>query len=90
VRSPVLDRDYPPDLQAIELKRVKEILEDLDWTPETLRGSRAANWSDLDDRMNYIVDFFRSHQQNSELFEPPFTTEQMAEIDAGRVPSGRL
>lgn len=90
VRSPILDQDYPPDLQTIELKRVKEILDTLDWTPDTLRGSRAVNWGDLDDRMNYIVDFFRCYQQNAELFEPPFTAEQMAEIDVGRVPGGRL
>jgi hypothetical protein len=55
-----------------------------------MRGSRARDWGDLDDRMNFIVNLFRSRQKNLELFDQPFLFEQRLEIDEGRVPGGTL
>jgi hypothetical protein len=37
------------------------------------RGTRPVEWSDLADRMRYLVTLFRAHQRRLELFEPPFT-----------------
>lgn len=54
------------------------------------RPSRAIDWSDLDDRMRYIANFFRSRQKSLELFEPPFLFDQQAAIAGGRVPEGPL
>ena len=42
-----------------------------DRTPDTLVGSAATDWSDLGDRMNFILDLFRSRQQNPALFTNP-------------------
>jgi hypothetical protein len=81
---------FPPDLQQIKSEQVREILGRYDRSGDTLHRSRADDWSDLDDRMNYIVDLFRSYQQEPALFEPPFTPEQMAEMDDGRIPEGEL
>ncbi|UCG26336.1 MAG: hypothetical protein JSW55_10260, partial [Chloroflexota bacterium] len=81
---------FPPDLQEIESERVKELLGRYDRSGDTLHRSRADDWSDLDDRMNFIVDLFRSYQQEPAHFEPPFTPEQMAAIDEGRIPDGAL
>lgn len=81
---------FPPELQEIESERVRQLLKRYDRSGDTLRRSRADDWSDLDDRMNYIVDLFRSYQQEPALFEPPFTPEQMTEIDDGRIPEGKL
>lgn len=52
--------------------------------------SRAIDWSDLDDRMRYIANFFRSRQKSLEIFEPPFLYEQQASISEGKVPAGPL
>ena len=37
-----------------------------------LRRRGADNWTDLNDRMGYIVELFRSQQQDRRLFEAPF------------------
>jgi len=45
----------------------------------------------LEERMNYVADFFRSHQrERSHVTTPPFPAEQVAAIHAGRVPAGPL
>ena len=66
------------------------MVDELDYTPGTTQGSAACDWTDLGDRMNYLVDFFRSRQQERELLEPPFTPRQAAAIRAGEVPDGPL
>jgi hypothetical protein len=40
--------------------------------------------------MNYIVDLFRSRQDDPNLFAPPFSEAQRAMITSGRIPSGPL
>jgi hypothetical protein len=66
------------------------LLDRFDRSSPDMRGSRARDWGDLDDRMNFIVNLFRSRQKNLELFDQPFLFEQRLEIDAGRVPVGTL
>jgi hypothetical protein len=90
VKPSTRDKTFPPELQEIQSERVLAILGRYDRSGDTLRKSRADDWSDLDDRMNYIVDLFRSYQQEPALFEPPFTPEQMVELEGGRVPEGEL
>jgi hypothetical protein len=50
----------------------------------------ARDWSELPQRMHYIVHFFRVCQAQPALFAPPFTTEQARLIREGRVPDGSL
>ena len=66
------------------------LVERFDRSGPDMRGSRARDWGDLDDRMNFIVNLFRSRQKNLELFDQPFLFEQRLEIDEGRVPGGTL
>ncbi len=40
----------------------------------SLRGSAAADWAVLEDRMNYIVNLFRSRQQDATLLQQPELT----------------
>jgi hypothetical protein len=61
-----------------------------DRTPDSYAGSRASNWAEIGDRMNYICDLFRSRHFDPGLFTPPYTDEQRAEILLGRVPPGPL
>lgn len=61
-----------------------------DRTPNDLAGSRASDWSDIRDRMNFIVDLFRSRHLDEGLFAAPFTDAQRREVLAGAVPAGPL
>ena len=81
---------YPPDLQILTLPELVDTLKEWDYTPDTITGSGAKDWTDLKDRMNFIADLFRSRQQDPALFSPPFSPQQMEKIIAGSVPEGRL
>jgi hypothetical protein len=61
-----------------------------DRTPDSHIGSRARDWGELRDRMNYIVDLFRSRHFDGRLFDSPYTEAQWAALLAGRVPPGPL
>lgn len=81
---------YPSDLQSLSLPEAEELVQRLDRTPHTTRGSAARDWTLLGDRMNYVVDFFRSRQQDRSLLQAPFNPQQVDGILRGRVPKGRL
>jgi hypothetical protein len=57
---------------------------------DTLIGSRAGDWTRLEDRMGYIVDLFRCFHLDASVLAPPYGEAQVLAIEAGRVPSGRL
>lgn len=60
----------------------------LDRTGGTGRGSAARDWADLDERMNYIVNLFRSRQRHPPVRSQPFSPEQAASIRERRMPPG--
>ena len=53
-------------------------------------GSAAVDWASITDRMNFIINLFRSRQQDAELFTEPFTDEQRITLNEGLVPAGQL
>lgn len=81
---------FPHDLLFIEDPRCRALVSRFDYRQDTLSGSAADNWSSLADRMNFVVAFFRSHQQSKRLFEPPFSVHQADAIEAGHIPAGPL
>ena len=81
---------FPTDLLTIEDNSCKTLVARFDTVSNTLTGSAADNWGNLSDRMSFVVDFFRSHQQNQHLFEQPFLKSQVAAIEAGHIPAGSL
>jgi hypothetical protein len=86
-------RRFPDTLKTIETTELADFLfgpQGWDRTPDTLTGSAAQNWTELEDRMNFIVDLFRSRQSEPVLFTPPYSDEQRAMIVTGQVPSGPL
>ncbi len=85
-----LDRPFPAALQQITLPELQVRLAALDPTPDSPRDSGAVDWAALPDRLHFIIDMFRSYQESPELFEPPFTPEQLADLRAGRLPAGDL
>lgn len=83
-------RMFPDELAVATLEPLVELLARLDRTPNTVLGSAARNWGDLGDRMNFVVDFFRTRQQDAALYQQPFTDEQVAMLGAGTMPTGKL
>jgi hypothetical protein len=82
--------NYPADLLSVEDPHCLGLVRSFETGEDTLSGSAAENWASLKDRMSFVVDFFRSHQQYKRLFEPPFLDNQAPTIEAGRMPGGPL
>jgi hypothetical protein len=53
-------------------------------------GSASVDWRLLPDRMNFIVNLFRSRQQDDDLLGSPFSDEQRALIEKDQVPPSDL
>lgn len=81
---------FPDVLQHLELPELVALVKQYDYTQDDLTGSGASDWGHLPDRMNFILDLFRSRQKSLELFDQPFLYEQRLEMSANRVPVGRL
>lgn len=81
---------FPADLRRVIMPELQAVLARFDRTPDDIEGSAAADWSDYGDRMNYVVDMFRSRQQTPSLWHAPFEPPQAAAIRDGHVPAGRL
>lgn len=82
--------DFPDELLSLENPKTLEIVRMFDKDLNSLSGSAAENWANLNDRMTFLADFFRSHQRYSPLFDPPFSDDQIQSILANRVPGGSL
>jgi hypothetical protein len=61
-----------------------------DKTKGTGSPSGARDWAELPQRMNFIVNLFRSRQLDPDLFSPPFTPEQLVDLAQRKVPPGPL
>lgn len=83
-------RSFPAALERVELPELRAVLGALDRTPDTTDGSAADDWAALDDRMNFIVDLFRSRQRDRSLRSSPFSSAQLADLHAGARPRGPL
>jgi hypothetical protein len=81
---------FPASLKQLANPELTALLVRIDPTPDSLRDSGALDWADLPDRLHFIADMFRCYQESRDLFDPPFTPDQMAAIEAGRLPEGRL
>lgn len=90
VIAPTGVTSFPNDLIEIENPRCLELVRMFETSQDTLSGSGAKNWSSLQDRMSFVVDFFRSHQQYKRLWDPPFSEEQGTVIESGHFPAGPL
>ncbi len=82
--------DYPKALLALELPELIALLGRFDGRLDSMVDSGANNWSNLEDRMGFIVELFRYRQQELDLFGPPFDDVQLRDLDGGRLPSGAL
>jgi hypothetical protein len=81
---------FPAELRRLQHPALLALLQELDGTLDSSRGSAANDWACLRDRMNFLVDFFRSRQQDIRLYQQPFYDAQLAVIRAGGIPAGPL
>ena len=75
-----------PDALATPEGALADFLATWDRTGGTGVGSGADDWEQLDQRMNYIANLFRSRQQHAPLLAAPYTASVLAEMASGRVP----
>jgi hypothetical protein len=81
---------FPALLVELAYPELAALLDRIDPTPDSLTGSGAADWSVLEDTMYFIADLFRCYHAWEPLFDSPFTPAQVAHLQAGRRPEGRL
>jgi hypothetical protein len=84
------ERRFPDMLQTIEHPELIRFLKRFELDSESMRGSRAADWGNLDDRMRFILTLFRTRQKSLELFDQPFLFEQRLAMTADTIPEGQL
>jgi len=84
------DRRFPDDLAALADPSLMAFLGQHDRTNGLGQPSGARDWASLRDRMNYIVNLFRSRQQRSPMLLPPFDDDQIKAMLASRVPAPPL
>ena len=86
---PLPDGMFPPALRDLPAAAAAVVAE-WDKTGGTGAPSGARDWARLEERMNYIVNLFRSRQRDPSLFTPPFSDAQLAVLATGSLPQGPL
>jgi hypothetical protein len=81
---------FPTSLLHISNPDLSTLLEQIDPTPDSTTDSGASDWANFPERLHFIADLFRCYQESPDVFEPPFTAEQVAALKAGRMPEGAL
>jgi hypothetical protein len=87
VPPPPGKRLYPPDLQKLSNPAALAILEEFGADTPTAIGTGATDWSNLVQRMHYILVLFRSRQLESILLSEAFSAAQQSDLAAGRMPT---
>ncbi len=85
-----LKEKFPERLAHISDQKLKELLTKIDPTPDSIKESGAKDWGDLSDRIHFIADLFRAYFEHPQLYNQPFTDEQVMVLKEGRKPDGKL
>jgi hypothetical protein len=85
-----LTAGFPEVLRQLVDPDLRNLLAQIDPTPDSTSGSGALDWADLPDRLHFIADLFRCYQEARALFDAPYTPSQVAALKAGRIPEGPL
>jgi hypothetical protein len=87
---PLAEGMFPPELLDIAGSAAGSAVSQWDRTGGRGAPSGAHDWAVLEERMNFIVNLFRSRQQDAGLFNPPFSDTQLQVLAEGHVPPGPL
>ena len=85
-----IDEAYPEALRELDDADLLELLSRFEPVPPAIDDCGARDWADLHQRMHYIVHLFRAFHEHRDLFEAPFTAEQVSIFSRGVVPEGEL
>jgi hypothetical protein len=85
-----LDDPYPEALRELVNADLEALIAQFEPVAPALDHSGARDWSNLDQRMHYIVHLFRAFQEQQDLFDAPFTPQQVERFLAGTIPEGDL
>ncbi len=66
-----LTAGFPEDLRHLVNPELVALLSRIDATADSTKGSGALDWADFNERIHYIADLFRTHQQTESLFLEP-------------------
>lgn len=78
---------YPPDLEKLNNPDALAILKEFGADTPNAIGTGATDWSNLVQRMHYILVLFRSRQLESILLSEAFSDPQQSDLAAGRMPT---
>lgn len=81
---------FPAVLAQLDDPALQGFVERWDRTRGQGVGSAARDWEELEDRMTFILNLFRSRQQHRRLLDPPFSEAQRSAIARGAIPDGPL
>jgi hypothetical protein len=81
---------FPDVLASVEQPELATFLRLVDPTPDRSQGASVEDWGDLDQRMRFIANLFRTYHLTAALLEAPFDASQVLDLRAGRLPQGRL
>ena len=81
---------YPDALREPASAELTELLARFEPVAPARDDCGARDWSELNQRMHYIVHLFRAFHLRDELSSSPFTPDQVASIRRGVVPDGEL
>jgi hypothetical protein len=81
---------YPDALREPADAELTALLARFEPVPPAPDDCGARDWSDLDQRMHYIVHLFHAFHLHDDLARPPFTPDQVAAFRRGVVPDGEL
>jgi len=78
---------YPPELQELSNPDGLAILEEFGADTPNALGTAATDWTNLLQRMHYILVLFRSRQLESILLSEAFSPAQQSALASGRIPT---
>jgi len=85
-----LRAEFPLSLRQIVNSELRAMLALIDPTPDSVRETGAVDWADLPERLHFIADMFRCYHESRDLYESPFTPDQVMALKAGLRPGGQL
>ena len=77
-----LGQSFPADVRTLDVPELKSLVARFGGDHPSPGGLGALDWAALDDRMRFIIELFRTTQQQTELLEQPFSRGHQLEIEA--------
>ncbi|MGE0487850.1 MAG: hypothetical protein AB7S38_01415 [Vulcanimicrobiota bacterium] len=86
---PLPEGGYPQHLQTIENQKLQDIFDRFE-VKDTPAGSGTKDYTDIQQRMLYILNLFRTHHEHAPAFGDTHTPDQVGYIRLGLLPPGEL